>query len=154
MAEVNVQPFLIGTGWIAVKDGNDSARDMRRRHYSYRPYADGRKPLLILGPGEKLLLLHACARAVFAWRKFIDDCPGQHGINCAIFRNEGAGLSSELIRSADAIADERWPGERHYTYVDPNEVRSGLPGYCFLRAGWRYCGWSASGKRIIERRPK
>jgi hypothetical protein len=145
---------MFGHGWLEVRDGNDTARDIFRRHYSHRPYADGRRPLLFLGPGEKLVLLTACARALFAWRKFIDDAvPKQEGVNCAVFRNEGAGRSSDLIRAADAVADARWPGQRHYTYVDVAKVRSPNPGYCFICAGWKRAGHTGGGKLILERAP-
>jgi hypothetical protein len=87
------------------------------------------------------------------WRKFLS-ADGQQGVNCAVFRNEGAGLSSDLIRAADALADQRWPGERHYTYVNPRAVRSTNPGFCFLQAGWRRCGITKHRKLLIlEREP-
>lgn len=143
-----MQPFLFGTGWVEVRDGNDSVREIFDRHYSRYRYADGRRPKLFVGPGEKLVLLTVCARAIFAWRKFFSD-NGQEGVNCAIFRNEGAGLSSDLIREADWIADQRWPGARHYTYVNPREVQSSNPGYCFLMAGWRQCGVTKRRKLLI-----
>ena len=67
------QPFLfpppIGD-WVEVKDGNDTARAIFEEHYSRYRYADGRKPLLFVGPGEKMVLLTPDASAVFAWRKF------------------------------------------------------------------------------------
>jgi hypothetical protein len=87
---------------------------------------------------------------MFVWRRFIDGS-GQLGINCAVFRNEGPALSSLLVRQADAIADHVWPGERHYTYVNPQSVRSTNPGYCFLAAGWRRCGRTKGGLLILER---
>lgn len=150
---MNVQPFLIGTGWIEVKDGNDSCRAIFDRHYSRYFYRDGRKPLLFVGPGEKLVLMHACGRALFVWRKF-RSADGQRGVNCAVFRNEGARLSSDLIRAADDIAWERWPGERHYTYVNPRAIRSTNPGCCFLKAGWRRCGITKKRRYLIlERLP-
>lgn len=149
---MTAQPFLFGDGWIEVKDGNDTGRALFDRHYSRYRYADGRKPKLYLGPGEKMVLLTPCARALFAWRKFISG-DGQEGINCAIFRNEGAGLSSDLVRAADALADERWPGERHYTYVNPREIRSANPGYCFIMAGWERCGITKKRKLVILERP-
>jgi hypothetical protein len=146
-----VQPFLINTGvWMRVPDGDATALAIFARHYTFR--GASRKLPLILGPGEKMVLLTPDARALFAWRKFIAD-NDQHGVNCAVFRNEGAGLSSELIRSADDLADQRWPGERHYTYVDPRCVRSANPGCCFLKAGYRRCGRTASGPHILERLP-
>jgi hypothetical protein len=146
-----VQPFLFGDGWIPVLDGNDSARAIFHRHYSYRPYADGRAPKLIVGPGGKLVLLWHDARALFIWRRFISG-DGQQGINCAVFRNEGGVRSSDLIREADAIADKRWPGERHYTYVNPRKIRSANPGYCFLMAGWRRCGVTKHNRLVILER--
>ena len=127
-------------------------------HYSRQRYADGRKPKLFIGPGEKLVLVTPCRLALFAWRKFISG-DGQDGVNCAIFRNVGAGLSSFLIREADAIADERWPGERHYTYVDEKKTaerrgRNSQAGQCFIEAGWRRCGTTKWNKlAILERLP-
>lgn len=52
-----IQPFLLGEGWIEVRDGDASCRAIFDRHYSRYRYADGRRPKLILGPGEKMLLL-------------------------------------------------------------------------------------------------
>lgn len=137
-----VAPFLQLETWITIADGNDEARELFNRHYSRRRYLDGREPKIFVGPGEKLVLTTPCRRALFVWRNFIslDD---QEGINCSVFRNEGAALASDLVRAADIIADRRWPGQRHYTYVDAKKTaarrgRLSLPGKCFLAAGWRY----------------
>lgn len=137
--------------WIPIKDGDDHARSVFDRHYSRYVYADGRKPKLFVGPGQKLVLTTPCRRALFVWRKFISG-DGQEGVNCAIFRNEGAGLSSYLIRAADVIADLHWPGERHFTYVNPKRIRSTNPGYCFIQAGWRRCGITKHNKLLIFER--
>lgn len=148
------QPSLFaGQYWIRVLDGNDTARAIYDRHYSRRRYADGRRPVNFVGPGFKLVLLTADARAVFVWRKFrsMDE---QEGINCAVFRNEGPARASDLVREADAIADARWPGERHYTYVNDRRVRrSRTPGRCFLKAGWRYVK-DPSGQRARTKRQR
>jgi hypothetical protein len=147
------QPFLHldDAVWIPVKDGDATGRALFHRHYSYRPYKDGRKPKLFVGPGQKLVLLTPCARALFVWRKFISG-DGQQGVNCAVFRNEGAGLSSDLIREADAMAWERWPSERHFTYVNSRKVESANPGYCFQMAGWQKCGITKHNKLLIMER--
>lgn len=137
--------------WVEVKDGDDTGRALFDRHYSRYRYADGRKPKLFVGPGEKMVLLTPCARAVFAWRRFIS-ADGQQGVNCAIFRNEGAGVSSELIRAADVMADNRWPGERHYTYVNDRKIESSNPGFCFQMAGWSKCGITKHRRLIILER--
>lgn len=123
--------------WIEIADGDDAARELFDRHYSRYHYADGRKPKLFVGPGFKMVLTTPCRRALFVWRLF-KSADDQEGVNCAVFRNEGAGLSSELIRAADGLADERWPGMRHYTYVSPHAVANSNPGRCFVRAGWSY----------------
>jgi hypothetical protein len=149
-----LQPFLNLTAetWIPVLDGNESARHLFDRHYSRYRYADGRKPKLFVGPGEKMVLSTPCAMALFIWRKFISG-DGQEGVNCAVFRNETDMRSSDLIMEADALADARWPGERHYTYVDAGKIRSTNPGYCFQRAGWRKCGITKWNKLVILERP-
>lgn len=123
---------------------------MYERHYSRRQYADGRRQIQFVGPGQKVVLRTRRGDAFFVWRKFIDDS-GQQGVNCAAFRNESKVISSELVRQADAVADHIWPGERHYTFVRSEAVRSRNPGYCFLMAGWRRCGMTKSGLLILER---
>jgi hypothetical protein len=147
---LSTQPFLPITDqtWIPVKDGNLTGRSLFRRHYSYQQYRDGGDPALFVGPGEKMVLLTPDARALFVWRKFISG-DTQQGVNCAVFRNEGSILSSDLIREADQLAWEQWPGERHYTYVNPRKVRSPNPGYCFLAAGWRKCGVTKWNRLLI-----
>ena len=144
------QPFLNleNSIWIPIKDGNASARYLFNRHYSRRRYKDGRQPKLFVGPGEKMVLTTPCAMGLFVWRKFIAG-DNQQGINCAIFRNETSTLSSELIKEADGLADARWPGQRHYTYVNSKRVKSTNPGYCFIKAGWRKCGTTKHNKLII-----
>lgn len=135
--------------WLEFKDGHPAAVALYDRHYSARELADRK---LILGPGSKVVLLTRDRSALFAWRKFIDDS-GQEGVNCAVFRNEGVVLSSGLIREAMAIAWSKWPGERLYTFVDPDKVTSPNPGYCFLMAGWKRCGVTAKGLVILEAFP-
>jgi hypothetical protein len=43
----------------------------------------------------------------------------------------------------------RWQAERFYTYVNQRRVASANPGYCFKRAGWKPCGYTASKKLLI-----
>jgi hypothetical protein len=60
-----------------------------------------------------------------------------------IFRNLGAGLSSDLIRSATDATYEHWiarygelPPERLRTEIGVKEIRSVNPGFCYMKAGW------------------
>jgi len=116
--------------WVPILDGDDHACAMFERHYSAAKSLRLRRERgtrLFGGPGFKLILSTPCRRALFVWRQF---------------------------RSADDIADRRWPGERHYTYVNPRAVLSSNPGYCFIRAGWWRCGTTKTRKLIIlERAP-
>lgn len=132
--------------WLPIRDGDPRAFALFQRHYSYQNYADGRRARygyrnrsLIIGPGEKLVLLGNDERALFGWRRYHDASQG-FGVCCTVFRNEGAERSSDLIREAARLAWTRWPGERLFTYVDPRKVTSGSPGYCFHKAGWRWIG--------------
>ncbi len=138
--------------WWLTKDGDRDCLELYERHYSCYRYADGRARKQFVGPGEKVVLRTKLADAMFVWRKFIDDS-GQEGINCAVFRNESTHTSSRLIRQADAIADCLWPDSRHYTYVNAKEVKSRNPGFCFIKAGWRKCGFTKRGLLILERIP-
>lgn len=135
--------------WFLTKDGDLSCLKMYERHYSAYQYRDGRKRKLFCGPGQKIVLRTWDASAIFVWRKFID-ASGQTGVNCAVFRNESSHRASDLIRQADLIADHVWPGERHYTYVNPRHLRRGRPGYCFECAGWRRCGTTGRGLLVLE----
>lgn len=140
--------------WWLTKDGDKSCLAQYERHYSAYRYADGRKRTQFVGPGQTIVLRTASCDAMFVWRKYIDDTiPKQHGVECAVFRNEAPTLytSSELVRQADAIADIAWPSERHYTKVRPSAVRSANPGFCFIKAGWRRAGRTKNGLLILER---
>lgn len=140
---------LTGTRfWRMSRDGDPIGRALYRRHYSARRYADGRDPALFVGPGEKTVLIGHDDDALFVWRKFID-ASGQQGVNCAVFRNESPHTASAMILDAEGWAALRWPGERLYTYVNPDRVRSSNPGYCFKRAGWRSCGRTRGRRPLI-----
>ena len=161
---MNIIAQTLGIYWIPTKDGDPRVSSIYKRHYSCYQYADGRRSQpgyrnrhLVVGPGEKMVLISADCRAIFGWRKFID-ASGQSGVNCAFFRNEGAFggdvLSSKLIQAAEVLAWQRWPGERLYTYVNANAVKSTNPGYTFKKAGWAKCGRSKSGLIILEKWPQ
>lgn len=157
---MNVQPFLFGHGWMEVKDGDPSAFDLFSRHYSNPRLHDRRrrKPLIV-GPGNKLLLITADGGALCAWRKEVFRMDAQPGVNCAIFRRERGGLASALLAEARALAWQRWPGERLFTFVDPRKVkptwRAGRPtwGHCFYQDGWVFEGLTKKGLHILARYP-
>ena len=140
-----------GVNWIVGQDGEKELIELYERHYSCYHYKDGRTRNKFVGPGEHLVLTLPDRKALFVWRKFIDDS-GQTGINCAVFRNESIILSSDLINEADSIADFCWPGERHYTFVRKEAVKSRNPGWCFICSGWERCGFTRSGLLVLNKR--
>ena len=146
--------MIPGCLWFAVSKRDPRVVALYANHYSSRKNKKGPRDWLdygITAPGESLTLLASDARALFVWLKQRYVANEQGGVNCAVFRNEGEHLSSDLIIEAEGLAWSRWPGERLYTYVDPGSVRSSNPGYCFLAAGWRKCGTTKSGLLIFEK---
>lgn len=158
---MNLQPDLIGFGWLEVRDGNPTARDLFTRHYSNKHRRRGRpQPSLIIGPGYKLLLITADAGSVCAWRNEKFRADAQQGIECSIFRREHGEIASALLMGAMRLAWSRWPSERLFTFVDPKEVnptwRAGRPtwGHCFYLCGWRFAGITKKRLHILECRPE
>ena len=76
----------------------------------------------------------------------------------SLFRNEGAGLSSELI--LEAIAADRWvwgdpPPEGIITFVDASKVRRKRdPGRCYKKAGFSIVGTTKTNNLLAFHLPK
>ena len=77
---------------------------------------------------------------------------------CTAFRNEGAGLSSDLIREALAATVDAWgppPAEGMLTFVDPTKTApKEVPGWCFRRAGFKSDGLSEGGLVALVLAPR
>lgn len=128
-------------------------------HYSRR--TPGSKTFT--GVGQEIVLVTECGRAVWACirqktpmavgsgrsRHRKDDATKQTDMKArylwrnSMFRNLGAGLSSDLIRAALEMTYVEWakrygslPAERLRTEVDLAAVKSRNPGYCYVMAGW------------------
>ena len=75
----------------------------------------------------------------------------------SIFRNEGAGLSSGLIRQAVAATRALWPAVPDLgmvTFVDAAKVRSKRdPGFCYLKAGFAPVGKTKGGLLSFQLMP-
>ena len=139
--------------WIPIKDGDQRAFGLYRRHYSAPTKRGGVRLRQFVGPRESLVLLTPEQNALFVWLR---DKPGtrrdrQEGLNCSVFRNEGDRLSSDLILAAEDMAFEKWGRQRLFTYVNAGKIRSSNPGYCFKVAGWRRAGVSKNGLILMEK---
>lgn len=133
-----VQCELAGGLWVRVKRDHLAARELADRHYS-RQTPGARE---FMPPGRVLVLVTPCGRAVWGVCENLDPAGGLRW-RCSIFRNEGAGLSSDLVRAATERTIDHWveryglPNEPLTTEVDPREVRHKRdPGRCFRKAGW------------------
>ena len=73
------------------------------------------------------------------------------------FRNEGAGLSSELILEAVAATRYRWPDVPDLgmiTFVNTEKVREKKdPGYCYRKAGFTHIGETKGGLLTFQLKP-
>lgn len=124
------------------------------RHYSRQTIGAEQ----FMPAGRCVVLISECGRAVWgvSWplAEYVDHAwPGTWV--CTIFRNEGAGRSSELITTA--LAATRWyfrdicPVGGCITFVDPMAVRHKRdPGRCFRRAGFRKVGETQKGKIVLQ----
>ena len=122
------------------------------RHYSRRKVGSPQ----FMPPGQTLVLVTEDRRAVFGWWRphpasGLPSMNGRDGWTCTIFRNEGAGLSSELILAAEPILLERHDcgPDGLMSYVWDRKVRSVNPGYCFRMAGYTRIGWSADHRKSL-----
>lgn len=124
-------------------------------HYSRR--TPGSKTFT--GVGQEIVLVTDCGRAVWACirqktpmakgtgqsrgRKGSTDQKARYLWRNMMFRNLGAGLSSELVREATEVTYREWikrygalPEERLRTEIGLGYVKSTNPGFCYLMAGW------------------
>lgn len=124
-------------------------------HYSRRT----RDARTFTGCGKEVVLVHQSGRAVWACvyqktpsargsggsrgRTGMADSKARYIWRNMLFRNLGAGLSSELIKSATEATYREWlarygelPNERLRTEVAIRSVKSPNPGYCYIKAGW------------------
>ena len=146
-----------GWRWLPALDGDPRALALYQRHYSCSNPAPANRQFM--PPGEKMVLLTLECDALFGWLKNrVERYDKQVGVVCTVFRNESQHLSSSLIEEAMEIAWQKWPGERLFTYIDPDKIRrinkrhrkARQPGYCFIKAGWRECGVSLQGLVLLE----
>jgi hypothetical protein len=130
----------VGAGLWQVRDRFDpAAAALADRHYSRARLNRGSGQ--VGGPGRILVLVTPCEQALWVtrWNTTRGNADGLDAWRCLYFRNEGAGLSSTLIRAAMTLTAQLWtdrPADGWVTWVNRSKVASSNPGYCFKRAGW------------------
>lgn len=128
--------------WVRSWRADPAVAALADRHYSRKtPGAAQFSP-----PGRNLTLrtLDCKAGWVTSWPdpQYVLH-PWGDAWTCTLFRNEGPGLSSELIVEACSATRARFgepPPGGFLTFVDAKEVASRNPGYCFICAGFRRIG--------------
>jgi hypothetical protein len=111
-------------------------------------------------PGQTLVLVSRCERAVFGWWRphpdaGIEAMNGLDGWTCTLFRNEGTTLSSLLGRQHEQLLLERYDygPDGLITYVWDRKIASCNPGFCFKRAGWKRTGRSKDKRKTLLQKP-
>jgi hypothetical protein len=102
-------------------------------------------------PGKTIVIRNSEGTLLFGWlwQQYRDD--RESGYNCSIFRNESGRLCSEIILECEEIVIKCWGLNRFFTYVDPSEITSPNPGYCFKKAGWKFVRTVSDGKHLLAK---
>lgn len=142
--------------WVISYRADPGARALADRHYSRQSPGAAQ----FVAPGSPVVLRSACGRAVWVTLAQSPEFIGHSwpdAWNNTLFRNEGAGLSSDLIREAIAATLAEWPVPLDggvVTFVDAAKIkRKRDPGRCYLRAGFRNVGRTAGGLHVLQLLP-
>jgi hypothetical protein len=134
-----------------------AALPLADRHYNRRKVGSPQ----FVPPGRNIVLLSDCERALWttSWpfAKYVRHAWPGAWVN-SLFRNEGAGLSSDLIREAVAVTRWRWPDVPDLgmvTFVDADKTRRKRdPGRCYRKAGFQHVGFTKGGLWALQLVPE
>lgn len=140
------------TWWLSHRF-DPSAVALADRHYNRQKVGSPQ----FVPPGRCCVFISVCGRAVWvtSWPfpEYVKHAWPGAWIN-SIFRNEGAGLSSELIREAVAATRAEWPevpDRGIVTFVDATKVRHKRdPGRCYRKAGFKEVGSTKGGLIALQ----
>jgi hypothetical protein len=128
------------------------------RHYSRGTVGSPQ----FVGSGSDVVLiapLEGSPQALWVtkWQKYVRTPWWVDAWICSLFRNEGAGLSSELITEATAATCAVWgdpPPRGFVTFVNADKTRTKRdPGRCFRKAGWKEVGRTNGGLIVLMLAP-
>lgn len=139
--------------WERSFRASPTGRAIADRHYNRQTIG----AVLFTPPGRTLVLLTEDRRALWvtSWPfpEFVMHAWPGAWMN-STFRNEGAGLSSELIREAVAATRAIYgaaPAFGMVTFIDPTKVRHKRdPGRCYRRAGFKEVGRTKAGLIVLQ----
>ena len=141
--------------WTLSHRADPFARDIADRHYNRQKVGAPQ----FVPPGRCLVLkaLTPTGRAFWftSWpfAEYVKHAWAGAWV-CSAFRNEGAALSSELIRDALAATRAKFgepPELGMITFVDASKVMKKRDfGYCYIRAGFRHVGFTKAGLHALQ----
>lgn len=146
--------------WCLSDRADVAALRLADRHYNRQKVGSSQ----YVPPGRCVAMLTECGRALWvtSWpfAQYVKHAWPGAWVN-SLFRNEGAGLSSNLIRQAIAATRAVWqpPELGMVTFVDPEEVPGVMVrgerifGYCYKRAGFKHVGFTKAGLWAWQIRP-
>lgn len=143
--------------WAVSFRADDEARPLADRHYNRQNVGASN----FTPPGRCLVFKTPDLRALWvtSWpfAEYVMHEWAGAWIN-STFRNEGAGLSSELIREAVATTLYEWPEPPALgmiTFVNAAKVRHKRdPGRCYVKAGFKRIGFTKGGLIALQLLPK
>ena len=141
--------------WVRATRADQECRVLADRHYNRQKIGAPQ----FTPPGRVIVLKTPCARAVWAtswpFAQYVKHAWAGAWVN-SLFRNEGAGLSSELIRSAVIYTAHQWdpPPLGLVTFVDASKIANKRnPGYCYQMAGFEHVGETKGGLLAFQLLP-
>jgi hypothetical protein len=143
--------------WIMSHRYDTDVLALADRHYNRRKVGSPQ----FVPPGRCIVLKSRCHRALWitSWpfAQYVLHAWGGAWVN-SLFRNEGAGLSSELILEAVAATRNIWPDVPALgvvTFVNADKIRRKRdPGRCYRRAGFQHVGFTKGGLWAFQMRPE
>ncbi len=130
-------------GWVEVNKCHPVAVSLADRHYTRQTPGAAQ----FTRPGVNLVLVREDGTVVWVtWRPIpqVGRKDQLEAWECTLFRNEGASLSSDIIRQAVDITWRRWgwpPKDGFITAIGIEQTakrrgKHSRPGACYIAAGW------------------
>jgi hypothetical protein len=147
--------------WYESHRADKLALPLADRHYNRQKPGSPQ----FVPPGRCTVLLTGCQKAVWitSWpfAEYVKHAWAGAWVN-SLFRNEGAGLSSELIREAIAVTRFYWPqppelGIITFVHEKKTEKRRSKhvePGQCYRKAGFKHVGFTKAGLWAFQMLPE
>jgi hypothetical protein len=145
---------VTGSPWRLSDRYDPAAVALADRHYSRQK--PGTPQFIAPGPYVALISADKTALWVTRWPRYSQHAWAGAWEN-SLFRKEGDGLASDMIRYAVAHTRARWPAVPDLgmvTFIDAGKIRHKRdPGRCYLRAGFRHAGYTGKGLRVLQLLP-